>query len=150
MYQVSELLNAKGAEVVTIDPKATVLAAARAMNERKIGSLVVVQGGQEQGRRGKRVIGIITERDILTRIVAAERSPSATRVEEVMTPNPITCSLEAPLEDLRSVMHRNRVRHIPVLDGAALVGMVSIGDLNAAEAKELTQTIGYLKAYIAG
>jgi CBS domain-containing protein len=147
MYQVSELLAAKDAAVVTIEPRASVLAAARAMNERKIGSLVVVQGG---GAQSKRVLGIITERDILTRIVAAERSPSATRVDEVMTPRPITCCPETPLEDLRSVMHQNRVRHIPVLEGESLVGMVSIGDLNAAEAQELTQTIGYLKAYIAG
>ena len=142
MYQVSELIGLKGATVATIAPSATALDAARAMNERKIGSLVVM--------RGREVVGIITERDILTRIVAAEKSPSKTRVEEVMTPGPITCCPETPLEELRSMMHERRVRHIPVLESGTLAGMVSIGDLNAAEARDMTQTIGYLKAYIAG
>jgi len=142
MYQVSELIGLKGAAVVTIAPTASALDAAQAMNERKIGSLVVVEG--------KRVVGIITERDILTRIVAVERSPSKTRVADVMTPQPITCVPDTPLEELRSVMHERRVRHVPVLESGALAGMVSIGDLNAAEARELTQTIGYLKAYISG
>ena len=145
MYQVSELLGVKGSAVVTIAPTASVLEAAQAMNERKIGSLVVVEGGP-----GKRVVGIITERDILTRIVAAERSPSKTKVQDVMTPKPITCMPETPLEDLRGVMQQKRVRHVPVVEGGALAGMVSIGDLNAAEAREMTQTIGYLKAYISG
>ncbi len=142
MYQVSELLGLKGSEVATIAPAASALDAARAMNERKIGSLVVVDGG--------RVVGIITERDILTRIVAAERSPSKTRVQDVMTAGPITCCPETPLEELRGVMQQRRVRHVPVLDEGRLSGMVSIGDLNAAEAREMTQTIGYLKAYISG
>lgn len=144
MYQVSELLGQKGSNVATISPRATVLDAARAMNEKRIGSLVVL----EEGTRS--VIGIITERDILTRIVAAERSPSGTRVAEVMTPEPITCGPETPLEELRCVMRDRRVRHIPVLEGNRLAGMVSIGDLNVVEAQEMTQTIGYLKAYIAG
>lgn len=146
MYQVSELLDfkggLKGSDVMTIAPTATALDAARAMNERKIGSLVVVLG--------KQVVGIITERDILTRIVAAERSPSRTKVQEVMTPNPISCLPETPLDEVRGVMHERRVRHVPVIESGLLTGMVSIGDLNAAEARELTQTIGYLKAYIAG
>lgn len=142
MYQVSELIGLKGAQVVTIAPGASALDAARIMNEHKIGSLVVVDGA--------RVVGIITERDILTRIVAPEKSPSKTSVRDVMTPTPITCRPETPLEELRGVMQQRRVRHVPVLDEGRLSGMVSIGDLNAAEAREMTQTIGYLKAYIAG
>ncbi len=148
MYQVSELLSVKGSMVATIAPSASVLDAACAMNERKIGSLVVVGGGGRGAE--KRVVGIITERDILTRVVAMERSPSKTKVEEVMTPNPISCVPETPLEEVRCVMQERRVRHVPVLEGGLLAGMVSIGDLNAAEAREMTQTIGYLKAYIAG
>ncbi len=142
MYQVSELIGQKGCGVATIAPKATALDAAQAMNERKIGSLIVVEG--------QRVVGIITERDILTRIVAVERSPSKTLVEQVMTPNPVSCVPETPLEELRSTMHERRVRHIPVLEQGRLAGMVSICDLNAAETKALVQTVGSLKAYIAG
>ena len=148
MYQVSELLSVKGSMVATIAPSASVLDAACAMNERKIGSLVVVGGGGRGAE--KRVVGIITERDILTRVVAMERSPSRTRVEEVMTPDPISCCPETTLEELRGVMKERRVRHVPVVEGGLLSGMVSIRDLNAAEARDLTQTIGYLKAYIAG
>jgi CBS domain-containing protein len=143
MYQVSELIGQKGSGAATIGPQASVLEAARMMNERRIGSLVVVDG---EGC----VIGIITERDIMTRVVAPERQPSRTRVEDVMTPEPITCAPETPLEELRCLMRERRVRHIPVLQGGRLSGMVSIGDLNVVECQDLNLTIGYLKSYIAG
>ena len=65
-----------------------------------------------------------------------------------MTRGVLTCSPETHLDDLRQLMRQKRIRHVPVLDEGRLVGMVSIGDLNAAEARNLTETIGFLEAYI--
>ena len=142
MQRVRELLEHKGGVVYTTTPDATALAAAKAMNTHRIGALVVVDGG--------RLAGIVSERDLLTRVVAAERSPSATRVGQVMTPEPLTCGRDALIDEVRTMMRDHRVRHVPVLEQGELVGLVSIGDLNAAEARNLTETIGFLEAYIAG
>jgi CBS domain-containing protein len=142
MYGVFELLRSKGAAVHTIEPDRTVLDAAREMNQRRIGSLVVVNEG--------RVVGIITERDILTRIVAAERAPASTRVADAMTSHVLTCGPSTSLDELRALMRQRRIRHVPVIEDDRLLGMVSIGDLNVAEAQGLSQTISYLEAYISG
>lgn len=141
MHFVSELLRHKGTDVAVIGPDASALDAARAMNARRIGSLVVV----EQGR----VVGIVTERDMLTRLVAAERPPQQTPVHAIMSTPVITCRPETPLDDLRALMRQRRIRHCPVVSGGFLVGIVSLGDLNLAHAQTLSETIGYLEAYIA-
>src|SRR5688572_7997126 len=100
MYAVSELLRSKGCGVYATPPQATVLDAARAMNEHKIGSLVVMDGD--------RLVGIITERDIMTRVVAAELAPSRTPVSEIMTREVLTCPVNAGLDDLRALMRQRR------------------------------------------
>lgn len=151
MYLVSELLREKGSTVHTIPVQASVLDAARVMNQYRIGA-VVVTGGTDRGRQGEAgeagVVGIFTERDILMRVVAECRDPATTRVEEVMTPRVLTCTPETSIDELRKVMREKRVRHIPVMDGGKLAGMVSIGDVNAAEEQQLVETITYLEAYI--
>lgn len=138
--RVADVLRRKGNRVYTIGSEATVVAAAREMNDRRIGSLIVVDGG--------RPVGIITERDILTRIVAAERSPASSRVAEVMTSHVLTCEPESSLDELRTTMAERRIRHVPVLDGDRLIGMISIGDLNSSQARSLDETIGQLRTYI--
>ena len=141
MHSVAELLKSKGGAVHTIAPDRTVLEAAREMNQHRIGSLVVVNEG--------RVVGIVTERDILTRVVAAEKTPSTTNVSDVMTAQVLVCEPSTGLDELRALMRQRRIRHVPVVADGRLAGMVSIGDLNTAEAQNLTQTISYLEAYIA-
>lgn len=138
---VGELLRHKGAEVHTVQPAATALDAARRMNEKRIGSLVVVDGDE--------VVGIITERDLLTRVVARERAPSTTTVSEIMTGSVYTCAPATSLDELRLLMRSKRIRHVPVVDNGRLAGMVSIGDLNFAETQTLSETVKYLEAYIA-
>lgn len=140
MATVGNILRTKGSHVITIEPEATVLAAAKLMNEHHIGSVVVVGPQREP-------LGIFTERDVLTRIVAAERSPSKTLVREVMTTRILTCSPETSAEAVRHTMRSHRVRHIPVIDGGKLVGMISLGDLNTAEVQVLCETIQYLEQY---
>lgn len=127
--------------VVTIGPEASALDAARLMNDHHIGALVVVSSGG-------RPVGIFTERDLLRRVVAARKDPAATSVEDVMTREMLACPPEATLDDMRSLMRERRIRHIPIVGESGLAGMVSIGDLNAAEAKELSDTIVFLEEFM--
>lgn len=127
--------------VVTIRPEASALDAAKLMNDHHIGALVVVSAS------GKPV-GIFTERDLLSRVVAARREPSSAPVEEVMTRDLLVCPPEATLEDMRTLMRERRIRHIPIVGEQGLMGMISIGDLNAAEAKELSDTIVFLEEFM--
>ena len=142
MYTVADVLRTKGRAVHTIDPEASALEAAQRMNERRIGSLLVVRAG--------RIMGIVSERDVMTRLVARERSPATTTVEQIMTPDVYVASPHTLLADLREVMHARRIRHVPVLDQGEIAGLVSLGDLNVANIRVLTQTIGFLEGYIAG
>ncbi|HYT89931.1 MAG TPA: CBS domain-containing protein [Gemmataceae bacterium] len=143
MPTVRDILAHKGSEVAAISPEATIYEAAVRMNERKIGSLAVLHDG--------RLYGIITERDILQRVVAARRDPSQTPVSEVMTTEVVCCQLHTSLDEARGVMKNRRIRHLPVLnEEGLLLGMVSIGDLNAHEANTQEQTIHLLHEYIYG
>ncbi len=143
MATVRDILAIKGASVLSIGPAASALDAAMLMNDHKIGSLVVMDGGQ--------VVGMFTERDILRRIVAECRDPRQTPVHEVMTTEVVCCRLHTPLEEARGVMKNRRIRHLPVVDDdRRLLGMVSIGDLNAYEAHDHEVTIHVLEEYIHG
>jgi len=143
MATVKDLLAVKGPEVLSIGPDATVLDTALLMNEHKIGSLVVMSGGQ--------VVGIITERDILQRVVVLRRDPAQTPVQEVMTTEVLCCQLHTALEEARGVMKNRRIRHLPVVDDTnQLCGLISIGDLNAHEANNYELTIHVLEEYIHG
>jgi CBS domain-containing protein len=150
MSTAAEVLRLKGFEVVTIRPENTVLEAAREMNLRRIGALVVVdeRGGDGAGGGLRQVVGMFTERDVLMRVVAAERDPRTTRVGDVMTPHVVYCTRRTPLAELKNLMRHRRIRHIPVLDDGRLVGLISIGDLNAFETESLMQTITVLEEYI--
>ena len=142
MSTVHSILCRKGVEVVTIDADRSVLDAAERMNERGIGGLVVVEG--------PRMVGIITERDILRRVVAAERNPSLTPVRAVMTSQVACCRRDTSLAECRAVMTNRRIRHLPVIDERGLCGIVTIGDLMAHEVGEHAATIEQLSGYIFG
>jgi CBS domain-containing protein len=142
VQKVSELLALKGGAVHATEPESTVLAAAQKMNDHKIGALVVTQGGT--------LAGIVTERDMLTRVIAGQLAPARTKVRDIMTSQVLTCTPDTSLADLRQLMRSRRIRHIPVLNAGRIAGMISIGDLNIAETQTLTETIGFLEAYIAG
>ncbi len=142
MHTVQHILDNKGSSVATIDADATVLEAARIMNEQRIGALVVTQ-------RDK-VIGIFTERDILNRVVAEQSSPAETVVKDVMTA-PIACCRRNTTEaECRAVMRSKRIRHLPVVEDDRLVGIISIGDIIEDESAEKDETIHYLHEYLYG
>ncbi|MBI5864333.1 MAG: CBS domain-containing protein [Planctomycetes bacterium] len=142
MQTVGSILEAKNAPVLTIGPDATVVEAARLMNERHVGSLVVTEG--------PRVLGIFTERDVLNRVVAAQLEPARTRVREVMTSPVVVCEPAAKRSDCRALMTERRVRHLPVVDRGRLIGMISIGDLIKDEGREQAETIQHLYTYMHG
>jgi CBS domain-containing protein len=143
MATVRDILAKKGSQVFSIGGGVSVVDAATVMNEHQVGSLVVSDDG--------RVVGIFTERDVLRRVVAERRDPAQTRVQEVMTAEIVCCTLETTIEEARGVMKNRRIRHLPVVDGdRRLLGLVSIGDLNAHEATAQEQTIYFLHEYLYG
>jgi CBS domain-containing protein len=143
MSHVRDILEKKGTQVCTIGKEATVLQAALMMNDHKIGALVVTEGG--------RVVGMFTERDVLRRVVGEQRNPANTMVAEVMTAEVLCCTAQTDLEEARSVMRERRVRHLPVADGDGhLLGLISIGDLNAFHQDGQEQTIFLLQEYMYG
>jgi CBS domain-containing protein len=143
MATVQDILAVKGPQVLSIGAEASVLDAALMMNEHQVGSLVVMSGGE--------VLGIITERDIVQRLVLARRDPSQTPVQEVMTLEVPCCQPHTTLEEARGVLKNRRIRHLPVIDDTKqLCGLISIGDLNAHEAHDHEWTIHILQEYIYG
>jgi CBS domain-containing protein len=143
MARVRDILRGKGSLVHSIGPAATVLDAALLMNEHKIGSLVVMEDG--------RLVGIISERDILQRVVVSRLDPGDTAVHHVMTTEVVCCRPHTELDEARGVLKNRRIRHLPVLDEEdRLCGMVSIGDLNAHDAHDHELTIHILEEYIYG
>src|SRR5262249_17650762 len=123
MATIHDILAVKGAQVLSIGPEATAHEAAVRMKEHKAGSLLVMSSGA--------LVGIVTERDILHRVVVPQREPSETPVYEIMTSEVACCQRDTSLDEARGVMKNRHLRHLPVLNDAnQLCGMVSIGDLN--------------------
>ncbi len=143
MVTVKTILADKGRQVWSVAKGATVREAAEAMNEHRVGALIVLDDGE--------LAGIFTERDVLSRVVAPGRDPERTRVGEVMTEDVIVCTGEATLEEAGGVMKNRRIRHLPVVDeGRRLLGLISIGDLNAHQAHTQERHIHFLHEYLYG
>jgi CBS domain-containing protein len=122
MQTVADILRSKtDSTVYTIAPEATVYDAIEMMNDRHIGALVV--------REGEEIVGIVTERDFTQKMVLKGRTSRATPVRDIMTSPVILVRPEQTTEDCMVLMGANKVRHLPVVDGGRLVGMVSIRDL---------------------
>jgi CBS domain-containing protein len=141
MDTLAEILACKPRGVIATSTTASIRQATRLMNEHGIGSLLVTGGN--------RLVGIFTERDVLRRVVAEGRSPDSTTVGEVMTRDVVCCPPEASVEEAADIMRRRRVRHVPVVDrDESVMGLVSIGDINAhrfaACATELVQVRDYI------
>jgi CBS domain-containing protein len=142
MAVINEILTIKGSQVLTIGPKATVLQAVMQMNEHKIGALVVTNGSD--------VAGMFTERDLLRRVVGERRDPDTTSVAAVMTRDVFCCTPDTTIEEARGAMKNRRIRHLPVVDGDRLCGLVSIGDLNAHQMTSQEHTIHLMHEYLYG
>lgn len=118
----------KNQKLVTVAPDATVTAAAKLMQETRIGALLVVKGNT--------LAGIFTERDALFRVLAAGRDPERTLISDVMTADPQTVESNRPLGHALYMMHEGGYRHVPVVESGRPVGMVSARDALGPELKE--------------
>jgi len=143
MADVAKILAEKGGDVIRIDGDATVFDAVKAMVDANVGAILV--SGQD---RPDRVEGIFTERDYLRRIAVHGRTSRDTLVREVMTSPVIVVGPETTVEEAMALMTDRRIRHIPVVEGERLIGMVSIGDLVRVQSQEQSFKIRYLTEYI--
>jgi len=138
--QISDILDAKGSDVIKIASDATVFDAVKLMVEANIGALLVTDGEQ--------VVGIFTERDYLRRIAVEGRRSRDTTIRDVMSSPVIVITPATTVEESMAVMSERRIRHAPVLDSGNLVGMISIGDLVKHQSKQQSFQIQYLTDYI--
>lgn len=143
MAKVQDILAMKGPQIYTIRARDSVLQAIQRMNEHKIGALVVTHEDQ--------VVGMFTERDVLQRVIPHDVAPAVMTVDEVMSSEVICVRPDTNIDDASSIMKNRRVRHLPVCDEhGALLGLISIGDLNGWRASDQEQTIYFLNEYIYG
>lgn len=141
MRTVRQLLEAKAPEVFGIGPDAPVIDAVRLMADKHIGALLVMEAG--------RLVGILSERDYARKVVLQGRSSKDTPVRAIMTPDVVTVRLDQTSDHCMQVVTEKRVRHLPVLDGDAVLGVVSIGDLVKAVIEDQQLELDQLQRYIA-
>jgi CBS domain-containing protein len=137
---VRQLIEGKSRTLYTVEPEDPVLEAIRQMAEHHVGALLVMQGSELKG--------IISERDYARKVILHGRSSAETPVWEIMTAPVITVSPEQSVQDCMKLMTERRVRHLPVLEGGRVIGMISIGDLVKAVIEDQQQTIEQLESYI--
>ena len=140
MTTVRHLLDRKGRALFSIEPEDPVLEAIRMMADRHVGALVVM--------RGTELAGIVSERDYARKVVLLGRSSAETPVWQIMTSPVITVSPADSVQDCMRIVTERRIRHLPVMDGGRVAGMISIGDLVKAVIEEQQQTIEQLESYI--
>lgn len=138
---VRSILSTKGSDVVTIEPQASVAAAAQRLAERKIGALVVT--GAE-----RRVIGILSERDIVHALATQGAGALEKPLSEVMTRKVVTCSQADTISSVMERMTDGKFRHLPVIEQSRLIGIVSIGDIVKQRLNEMEREQSALRNYI--
>ena len=142
MRSVSQILDRKGSRVVSVTREAPVLEAIRVMAEHHIGAVLVMEGEQ--------LIGIASERDYARKVILQGRSSSDTPVAVIMT-SPVVCvGPHDTIAECMSIMTEKHIRHLPVIEGERVIGVVSIGDLVKELIEEQKQEISLLQQYIAG
>jgi CBS domain-containing protein len=140
---VSDILDAKGTDVLGIEGSATVHEAVARMVEANIGALLVYESGA--------LAGIVTERDYLRRVAVEGRDERTTPVREIMSRELVYVGPEATVDECMAVMTERRIRHLPVVgDGREVLGIVSIGDVVKFQSREQSVQIRFLTEYISG
>ncbi len=118
---VQQLLDSKGSKVFSIAPDASVLDGLKVLSEAKIGALPVIEDGK--------LVGIFSERDYARKIIVEGRRSEGTLIREAMTAGVRYVSPDQTIKECMTLMNKNRFRHLPVVEGLAVVGIVSIGDV---------------------
>ena len=142
MKTVKELLQAKGYDVWTIAPDASVYDALRLMADKNVGAVLVIDGGN--------LVGILSERDYARKVILEGKSSKHTPVREIMTEKVLCVRTDQTAEECMALMTNKRVRHLPALEGDRLLGVISIGDVVKAIISEQEFMIEQLENYITG
>ncbi len=137
---VADILEAKGSHVHAIGPRETVFDAVVRMNDHEIGALLVMEGPS--------LVGIVSERDYTRKIAIQGRSSRDTPVQEIMTAELFTVQPATTLAECMHIVSRHNVRHLPVLNEAWVVGVISIGDLVSALLAQQAETIDRLNSFV--
>jgi CBS domain-containing protein len=146
---IEHILHRKGRDVETISAAASVSDAAVRLRDRNIGALVVMADEDAEG--GVAVAGILSERDVVRALGVAEADSAAVLgqpVSSLMTTEVVTCEPRTTVDELMRLMTDRRIRHVPVLDGGALAGIVSIGDVVKSRIDELKEETDTLHEYL--
>jgi CBS domain-containing protein len=140
MNQLSEILAEKGHDVLRIEADASVFEAVERMVEHNVGSLLVTEDGN--------VVGIVTERDYLRRVTLQGRTDRDTAVGDIISSPLITVQPEMTVDECMALMTQRRIRHLPVVDGGEIVGIVSIGDVVKFQSDRQRVELKYLNEFI--
>lgn len=142
MQTVGQLLKSKGDQIFSVTPGDSVLRAIEIMATRHVGALLVMDNGS--------LLGIISERDYARKVILKQRTSHDTPVGDIMTSPAVTVTVEDTVHHCMEVMTQGRFRHLPVLEGKRVLGILSIGDLVKAVIQDQTEHIEQLERYIAG
>jgi len=140
MKKVTDILNRKGVNVITIDADTTVLDALRLMDDKNIGSVVVTENGE--------YLGLLTERDYARKVILQGKSSQDTLVREIMSTGLPRIVPESSVETCMHIMSENNIRYLPVFRSDHLCGIISINDLITETIHTHLETIEHLKSYI--
>ncbi len=138
--KIGSIVDGKSGAIEFVGPQTAVKDAVALMNRQQIGSVLVLDG--------ERLLGIFTERDVLTRVVGASRDPDATAVTEVMTRKLVVVERTTTVGQAMALMSQRRCRHLPVLDGDRVIGLISMGDLTRWIIRDQERAIVDLTDYV--
>ena len=137
--KLKDILAQKEKGVIQVDSDCIVVEAAKKMRDNKVGALMVLENGE--------LVGIFTERDLMSRVVAERLDPETVKVSAAMTSSIATVPLETPIREAANLMSQNRIRHLPVLQYGKLYGVISAGDILAWKLSEQEFTLHQLEDY---
>lgn len=140
METIGRLVSAKGTAIYSIPPGASVLEAVRAMDEKKVGALLVMEGSH--------LTGIVSERDVARKVILGGKDAATTPVRDIMSSRVVCGRADLRVDQAMAIMTEKRIRHLPIVDGPRVVGIVSIGDLVKATIEEQKFVIEQLSHYI--
>ena len=142
MTTIAQLLNAKGDQIWSVEPKATIFEALEIMSEKEIGALLVMEDGK--------LTGIFSERDYARKVILKDKSSKETPVGELMTKKVFYIDPQKTINDCMAMMTAKRIRHVPVIEDNQVMGIVTIGDVVNQIISEQEVTINHLENYITG
>lgn len=140
MATAAQLLTQKDRVIYSVEPDSPVLDAIRLMAEHSVGALLVLRGTQ--------LVGVVSERDYARKVILMGRSSNETPVSQIMSSPVLTVRPDQSVRECMRIMSEKRVRHLPVVEGERVVGVLSIGDLVRSVLEEQQQTIEQLERYI--